>query len=87
MTNLPADLMRLLGELREPDFQIGAARYARYYGSDYMEWVEAQPVGAEAKFHFKGLFKNNEWMKASPFDVEMMMETLLHRAHVENGNA
>lgn len=87
MTNLPADLMSLLSELRGRDFQIGDTRYARYYGSDYMEWVENQPVGDEAKLRFKELFKENEWSKASPFDVEMMVELLLHRAHVEIGNA
>lgn len=87
MSTLPADFMHLLSELREKDFQLGDTPHARYYGSDYMTWVETQPVSALAKARFKELFQDEAWMKASPFDVEMMVESLLHQAHLEVGNA
>lgn len=79
--------MTLLSELREPTFQLGDKAYARYYISQYLDWVETQPVSDEAKERFKAAFKGDEYMKASPFDVEMTVEALLNRAHLEIGNA
>lgn len=82
MTNLPQDFMNLKSTVQEPTFQLGEAPRARYYISEFVEWVEGQPVSEEAKERFREIFKGDEYMKASPFDVEMTLETLLLRAHM-----
>lgn len=86
MTNLPVDFMYLLSELREPSFKLGEVAYSRYYISEFVEWVDSTSVSDEAKARFREMFKGDEYMKASPFDVEMSVETLLRRAHIEAGN-
>lgn len=85
MSNLPGEIMALMSQVRQKDFSPTGVPGTKFAKDDFINWA-SRSAPEEVVSRFQKALQEDPDVMIDNFGVEMILESLLHRAHNEAGN-